>query len=244
MDRKKFLINVTAAVAGLSFPGVIRVFARQQPQPAGDVVVFNAGVSGNNSNNLLSRLQTDCINNKPALTIIMIGTNDMCNGKHVTPEKFGQNLGKLITAITAAGSKILLLSILPFYEPYFLTRHPAGFFAPEGPDGKRAGMNAVIKTVAGQYQTSFFDVAALFEKVGKVGTDKDSLIRNEVNSGKTDGVHPTPNGYRFLALAISQFIQYHQLPTSRIVCFGDSITHGDGSVDRESYPAYLKKLLS
>ena len=29
-----------------------------------------------------------------------------------------------------------------------------------------------------------------------------------------------------------------------IVCFGDSITNGDGSIDKESYPAYLKKLLS
>ena len=93
-------------------------------------------------------------------------------------------------------------------------------------------------------KTSFFDAGILFEKVGKIGTDKDCLIRNEINSGKTDGVHPTPNGYRFLALAISQFIQYNQLPATRIVCFGDSITRGDGSVDQESYPAYLKKLLS
>jgi lysophospholipase L1-like esterase len=244
MNRKKFLLSATAAVAGLSFPGVMRALGRQVSQPAGDVVVFNSGVSGNNSNNLLVRLQADCISYKPALTIIMIGTNDMCNGKHVTPEKFGQNLGKLIAAITAAGSKVLLLSILPFYEPYFLTRHPADFFAPEGPAGKKAGMNAVIKAVAEKYQTSFFDAGILFEKIGNIGTDKDSLIRNEANSGKTDGVHPTLNGYRFLALAISQFIQYHQLPTRRIVCFGDSITRGDGSVDHESYPAYLKKLLS
>ncbi|HEX2845751.1 MAG TPA: hypothetical protein VHN59_04305, partial [Chitinophagaceae bacterium] len=83
-----------------------------------------------------------------------------------------------------------------------------------------------------------------FEKVGKIGTDKDSLLRNEENSKKTDGVHPTPNGYRFLGLAVSQFIQFNQLPAERIVCFGDSITRGDGSVDGESYPAYLKKLLS
>ncbi len=53
----------------------------------------------------------------------------------------------------------------------------------------------------------------------------------------------TPNGYRFLALAVSQFITFNNLPVNRIVCFGDSITRGDGSTDKESYPAYLKKLI-
>jgi hypothetical protein len=36
----------------------------------------------------------------------------------------------------------------------------------------------------------------------------------------------------------------HRLPKTGIVCFGDSITKGDGTMDRDSYPAYLKKLLS
>jgi lysophospholipase L1-like esterase len=242
MDRKKFLFSTISAVAGLSFPGLLRASGHQTIIE--DVSVFNSGVSGNNTNNLLARLQTDCLSYNPTLTILMSGTNDMNNGKYVPLEKYRQNLDKLVESIISSGSKVLLLTILPFYEPYLLTRHPASFFEPEGPSGRRAELNQVIKAIAEQYKTSFFDAGILFEKVGKIGTDKDCLIRNELNSGKTDGVHPTPNGYRFLALAISQFIQYNQLPVSRIVCFGDSITRGDGSVDHESYPAYLKKLLS
>jgi lysophospholipase L1-like esterase len=37
---------------------------------------------------------------------------------------------------------------------------------------------------------------------------------------------------------------YNHLPQTRIVCFGDSITKGDGSNDGESYPGYLNKLLT
>lgn len=50
-----------------------------------------------------------------------------------------------------------------------------------------------------------------------------------------------------LDLCYFQFFDYitdHQLSTDHIVCFGDSITHGDGSLDKESYPAYLLKLLT
>lgn len=205
--------------------------------------VINAGISGNNTKNLLARVGPDCLAHHPALTILMVGTNDMNNGKYVPPAQYRRNLDSLVKIIKGSGSKVLLMSILPFYEPYLLTRHPAAFFEPEGPSGRRKAMNGIIREVAGSNHVSFFDIGSIFEKVGKIGLDKDCLIRNEVNSGKTDGVHPTPNGYRFMALAISQYIQYNHLPADRIVCFGDSITRGDGSTDGESYPAWLKKLL-
>lgn len=245
MHRKDFIRRSAILASALGGAGLLQASASPSNKRSGAVeLVVNAGISGNNSNNLLKRLDTDCLVHKPTLTIMMIGTNDMNNGKHVPPDKFRANLRELSDKILGSGSKLLLVTILPFYEPYLLTRHPAEFFQPEGPSGKRTAMNAIIKEVAAEKSASFFDIGALFEKVGKIGTDKDSLLRNEENSKKTDGVHPTPNGYRFLGLAVSQFVQFNQLPVERIVCFGDSITRGDGSVDGESYPAYLKKLLS
>jgi len=242
MDRKKFiqqsaLFTLGTAVASLS------TASAAQTHDAVELLV-NAGISGNNTNNLLQRIDTDCLAHKPALTIMMIGTNDMNHGKFVAPDKFRANLERLSAKITGSGSKLLLMTILPFYEPYLLTRHPASFFEREGAAKRRTAMNDIIRSVAETQKNSFFDVGVLFEKVGKIGLDKDCLLRNEVNSGATDGVHPTPNGYRFLALAVSQFILFNNLPTNRIVCFGDSITRGDGSTEKESYPAYLKKLLA
>ncbi len=223
------------AVAGNHFTGVTQDDA---------VTIINAGVNGNNTKNLLQRLDTDCLAHRPALTIVMVGTNDMNNGKHVPLPQYKDNLQELAERIQAAGSGLLLMTILPFYEPYLLSRHPAEFFQPEGPSGRRKAVNEAIRSVAALRQAHFFDTGILFEKVGKIGIEEDSLLRNEANSKKGDGVHPTRDGYRFLALAVSQYLVCHNLAKGRIVCLGDSITKGDGSTDKESYPAYLKKLLS
>jgi lysophospholipase L1-like esterase len=124
-----------------------------------------------------------------------------------------------------------------------LSRHPAAFFATEGPEEKRAALNNIIKEIAGTEQTGLLDMGNLFEKIGNIGTEASSLLLNEANSPRKDGVHPTPDGYRVIALAVYDYIVYNNLPAGRIVCFGDSITWGDGSLDKASYPAYLKRLL-
>ena len=52
------------------------------------------------------------------------------------------------------------------------------------------------------------------------------------------------DGYRAIGIAVYERIIDNKLPHERVVCFGDSITKGDGSIDNKSYPAYLKKLLA
>ncbi|WEK33962.1 MAG: GDSL-type esterase/lipase family protein [Candidatus Pseudobacter hemicellulosilyticus] len=205
---------------------------------------INSGIGGNNTIDLLERLQVDCLAHQPRLTILMIGTNDMNSKKHVPLETYEQNLSKIITPIVKSGSKLLLMTILPAYEPYLFTRHEASFYDPEGVSGRRKQVNDVIRKTAARYKAGLLDLEQRFLAVGKIGTEKDSLISNEVNSGKTDGIHPTPNGYRFIALSVYDYIIYHNLPKQGIVCFGDSITRGDGSVNGESYPGYLNKLLT
>lgn len=248
-SRKHFLRH--SLLAGLGLAGARQLLAAGNRSPVSPLfrgsetpVVVNAGIAGNTTTNLIKRIDTDCLAHKPELVIMMVGTNDMANGKHVAPDKYKSNLLWLAEKIQQSGARLLMMTILPFYEPYLLTRHPAEFFQPEGAEGRRKQVNQIIQDVASTRKADLLDISSIFEKVGKVGTDADSLIRNEANSGKTDGVHPTRDGYRFLALAVSQYIQYHQLPTGTIVCFGDSITKGDGSIDKESYPAYLAKLLS
>lgn len=244
MNRKAFIGGMGALAAGFSGWRMAECPRSVLPTGEDEITVINAGVSGNNTRNLCVRLEADCLAHRPDLVIMMVGTNDMNHGKHVPIAEYEANLLQLAGLITQSGSKLLLLSILPFYEPYLLTRHPEAFFQPLDATAMRIAYNKVVENVASHTGSAFFDVGAIFEKVGKIGLDADSLLRNEANSGRTDGVHPTRNGYRFLALAVSLFIQCQQLPMGRIVCFGDSITRGDGSADRESYPAYLRKLLS
>jgi lysophospholipase L1-like esterase len=70
------------------------------------------------------------------------------------------------------------------------------------------------------------------------------LIKNEKNSGKKDGVHPTALGYRFIAQNVYNFLVENKLlkPNQGIICFGDSITRGGGQ--GANYPTYLDELIT
>lgn len=236
MHRRTFLyttaLGALAGLPGFSYTG------------AQDYSVINAGIGGNNTIDLLKRIDKDCLAHSPALTVLMIGTNDMNSMKYVPLAQFRSNLSTLIEKIQAKNSRVLLMTICPFIEPLLLTRHKRAHYGEEGPSGRRLAVNAAIRELAAQHNTSLLDLGALFDKAGKVGMGKDSLIQNVENSGRTDGVHPTVEGYRFIGLAVYDFIVYNQLPRQRIVCFGDSITRGDGGVEKNSYPAVLKRLLA
>ncbi|RPE05429.1 esterase [Chitinophaga lutea] len=210
---------------------------------ADNYTVINAGVGGNTTADLLKRIDRDCLAHKPALTVLMIGTNDMNSRKYIPLPQYRENLSTLIKKIKGVNSQVLLMTICPFIDEYLFTRHDKAHYGTEGPAGRRAEVNRTIKALAEEHKTSFLDLGALFDKAGKVGLDKNSLIQNEANTNKTDGVHPTPDGYRFIGLAVYQHIVYNHLPQSRIVCFGDSITAADGGVQKESYPAWLLRLL-
>src|SRR3546814_10292130 len=119
----------------------------------------------------------------------MVGTNYMNSRNHVPLAEYEVNLLKIADQIKDSGSKLLILSILPIYIPYLLARHPADFYQPEGPSVRRTAVNKVIRKVAQKEKADFLDIGSIFEKVGKIGTHRDSLIQNEINSGKTDGVH-------------------------------------------------------
>ncbi|MBS1567263.1 MAG: SGNH/GDSL hydrolase family protein [Bacteroidetes bacterium] len=249
MNRQGFFKQALIAAAGMTWgqqllaglvPGkrnAVRLNAGLQP-------VVNAGIGGNNTIDLLGRIEKDCLSHHPKLTILMAGTNDMNSQKYVPAAQYEKNLSDLAASITRSGSTLLLMTILPTYDPYLLSRHPATFYQPEGVTGRRRQVNGIIKRVAKTFNSPVLDMEQRFLAVGKIGEDMDSLIQNEINSHKKDGVHPTPNGYRFMALTVYDYITAHGLPIDGIVCFGDSITKGDGSTDGESYPGYLNKLLT
>lgn len=211
--------------------------------PAGGATVFNAGIGGNNTVDLLQRMDKDCLSHQPDLTILMVGTNDMNSRKYIALPEFEANLRKIVGQLVAAKSRVLLMTILPVYEPYLFTRHPRAFYEPEGHAGRKKKVNDVIRKIAADYRQELLDMGFIFQQVGNVGEEEDSLIQNVRNSKEEDGVHPTPAGYRTMAVALYEYIIQRKLPHNRVVCFGDSITLGDGGMEGNSYPAYLKKLL-
>ena len=239
MQRRNFIQTSLSLAALASAP----MNTKAERAPGMERSVVNAGVGGNNTLDLLERIEKDCLSHNPGLTVLMVGTNDMNSRKYVPIEEYEKNLTRIIQLILQSGSKILLMNLLPVYEPYLLTRHDPKFYQPEGHSARLKEMNDRIHKTADEQGVPFLDLHSVFQKAGNVGLDKSSWIKNEANSNTADGLHPTPEGYRVIGVLVYQHVVSNNLKAEKIVCFGDSITRGDGSMDKDSYPAWLKKLL-
>src|SRR5690349_2116023 len=115
MKRRHFLQSSMAAVPFMtmhSTGNLTKKHTMEQPR------VINAGVGGNNTQDLLDRIQKDCLAHRPDLTVLMVGTNDMNTKKHIPLPQYTANLDSLSQQIRQAGSELVLMTILPVYEPY------------------------------------------------------------------------------------------------------------------------------
>ncbi|WP_405607892.1 SGNH/GDSL hydrolase family protein [Polaribacter sp. Asnod1-A03] len=205
--------------------------------------VFNAGIGGNNTNDLLKRVDKDVLENNPNLVIMMVGTNDMLNTKKLIDYKtYTANLKALIKKIKSNGSKLVLMSPIPADSVYLFTRHKKVLFS-ETPNKKIDEVGKIVKTLAVENNVYFYDLNSDFKALNLPLHNQDLFIRNEKNSGRKDGVHPTALGYRFIAQNIFSFLKENDLLKSnqKIICFGDSITRGGAK--GENYPTYLNELI-
>jgi lysophospholipase L1-like esterase len=239
MKRRTFIRNAISP-ALLSVPAI----SSRTHDTEGPIEVINAGIGGDNTVDLLARIEKDCLERLPGLTVLKIGTNDMNSRKYVPLRDYENNLKTIVRKIIGVKSALVLMNLLPVYEPYLFNRHKPEFYLPEGHRGRLDEMNECIGKLATEFRLSVIDLHHLFAKAGNVGLEATSWIKNEANSNTSDGLHPTPEGYRMIAVAVYQHIHFNKLITGKIVCLGDSITRGDGSLDKESYPAWLKKLLN
>lgn len=218
--------------------------------PAKDsIVVINAGVNGNNTTDLLERVDKDVLQRSPELTVLMIGTNDMLNTRNMLGmEEYEKNYQVLLTRLKKK-TKIVLMTIPPVNSEYIITRKPELNFTANGPQDRIDSANKVIRQLASKNKCVLIDLHRILKSCGGSTADTNSLFQNEANSGTPDGVHPTADGYRIIATAVYQTISRLRTRSNRIVCFGDSITfgyevQGGGTVEGQSYPAVLNKMFN
>jgi lysophospholipase L1-like esterase len=207
--------------------------------------VINAGVGGNTTRDLLLRVDHDVINHDPTLVILMVGTNDMLNSsKMISYREYATNLEALIHKIQTTGCHILLVSPAPVDSAYLLNRHDRALFT-EVPNVKLDSISKLMNRIALTYNINFLDLNTAFKSIHVPRHNEDLFIKNRRNSGKPDGVHPTSLGYHFIAESIYQFCKENMLlnPDTKIICFGDSITHGGGGTKVDNYPGYLSQRL-
>lgn len=142
----------------------------------------NRGISGQTTPQMLVRFRQDVLELKPAVVVILAGTNDIAgNTGPMTLEETEGNLASMAELAAANGVKVVLCSVLPAYDyPW----HPGLEPAP-----KIDAINTWLKAYA--------------ERKGFVYVDYHTAMK-DTRDGlpaelSKDGVHPLPAGYAVMA---------------------------------------------
>lgn len=150
---------------------------------------INRGISGQTTPQMLVRFRDDVINLKPAVVVILAGTNDIA--ENMGPSKLEwieNNILSMVQLAQANGIKVVLCSVLPAFDyPWKPGLQPAE---------KIVALNKLLKADA--------------EKYGLIWVDYFSPMADERKGLKAilsgDGVHPNEAGYKVMEPLVAEAI--------------------------------------
>lgn len=150
--------------------------------------VLNTGIGGNRVVDLQSRWDDDVLAHAPDVLSVMIGINDTWrrydSGSTTSAEAFATGYRDLVTRAQAAGvARILLV------EPFLLPVTPAQWSWREDLDPKIQAVRRLATDLGTGYLATDGPLA---QRAAALGSGGAAALAD-------DGVHPTPEGHRFLA---------------------------------------------
>jgi lysophospholipase L1-like esterase len=172
----------------------------------------NRGIGGQTTPQMLVRMYPDVINLKPAVMVLLAGTNDIArNTGPMTSDMIQENIMAMTELAQHHGMKVILCSILPVSDYPFLKQQSGQVAAAAGPgqgaprvkmtDGRPPAdilkLNAWMKDYAARANAIYVDYFKAF--VDEKGWLKDGY------SG--DGLHPNAEGYKLMAPIVAAAIQ-------------------------------------
>lgn len=191
---------------GLASPGENRVvfmgnsitegWGRICPDFFSGNLYINRGISGQTTPQMLVRFRADVIDLKPAVVVILAGTNDIAgNTGPSTLKMIEDNIVSMAELAQANGIKVVLSSVLPVFDyPW-----KPGIESVE----KIATLNKFLKNYA--------------DKNGIVYLDYYSSLADERKGMKeeyaSDGVHPNEAGYKVMAPLAEEAIEKALIPS-------------------------------
>lgn len=145
---------------------------------------INLGISGNQTKDLVQRLQTDFIDIQPDIVSILIGINDVWHNsegkKWLSNQRFEDNYRTVLSAIKEkTNAKIIIL------EPFLIPVEDKLFFR-EDLDPKIQ----IIRKLAYEFADIYVPTDGLFAAVH---------LGNKPTDFANDGVHPTEKGAKLIA---------------------------------------------
>ncbi len=150
---------------------------------------INRGIAGQTTPQMLVRFRADVLNLKPAVVVILAGTNDIA--ENMGPSKLEwieNNILSMVQLAQLKGIKVVLCSVLPAFDyPWKPGLQPAE---------KIVALNKLLKADA--------------EKFGLIWVDYFSPMADERNGLKAeysgDGVHPNEAGYSVMEPLVEKAI--------------------------------------
>jgi lysophospholipase L1-like esterase len=171
----------------------------------------NRGIGGQTTPQMLVRMYPDVIDLKPAVMVVLAGTNDIArNTGPMTSEMIQENIMAMTELAQHHGIKVILCSILPVSDYPFL-KQQAGQAAAAGPgqgaprvrmtDGRPPAdilkLNAWMKDYAAKTN-------AIYADYFKAVVDEKGWLKDGYSG---DGLHPNAEGYRVMAPIVEAAIQ-------------------------------------
>ena len=155
--------------------------------PDAEFEFINLGISGNRSDNLIERTESDIVDVQPDIISILLGVNDVWHRTHpevlftVTDEQFEANYRAVLERIrNATSAKILMI------EPFLLYAPDKEYMREE-----LGNIRAIVRKLAAEYADAFLPMSDVFEAALPSAPQPDFY--------SADGVHPNAEGACFLA---------------------------------------------
>jgi len=206
---------------------------KQQPVPSGRVVFMgdsitdfwnlaesfpgkpyvNRGIGGQVTAQMLVRMYPDVINLKPAVMVLLAGTNDIAsNNGPVTLAMIEEDIMAMTELAQLHGIKVLLASVMPVSDyPYLRQQNaPAAPVVPGGrgapprqkmTDGRPPSdilkLNAWMKDYAARVNATYVDYFS-------ATVDDRGWLKEGISA---DGLHPNAEGYKIMSAVLTAALQ-------------------------------------
>lgn len=156
-----------------------------------DFEFINLGISGNQTKDLVARLDTDFIDIQPDIVSILIGINDTWHHAEqkdwIPNEVFEERYRTVLTAIKEkTNAKIMMM------EPFLIPTEDKAFFRED-----LAPKIEIIRKLAREFADIYLPTDGLLAS---------AFIGDDPLSYAADGVHPTAKGAEFIGMLYCEYI--------------------------------------
>lgn len=189
-----------------------------------EVRVVNQGVGGETTAGALVRLDRDVLALKPAIVVVMYGTNDCWvdagqQKSRLSLEEFEHNLTELVKRLRAAGVEPILMT-----EPCYAKQSPANGL------GEHGNLRLVDYVNASRDVAGRNDIALVDNFTRWLAQIRRNLPLEEWT---TDGYHPNPKGHEHIATLMFPVVatavdRAMGPPVSFTVRLEEVLSHDDG----------------